>query len=41
MSVTPLIAVQTLGILYELRYRRSQKIADELEAQQLKELLSD
>lgn len=38
ISVTPLIAVQTLGIIYDLRYKKVQKLTDELELAALEEL---
>jgi len=39
MSAVPLIAVQTLGIVYELRYKKLQKITQEHELEDLEELL--
>ncbi|MCL2671164.1 MAG: DUF1538 domain-containing protein [Clostridiales bacterium] len=39
MSVTPLIAVQTLGILFEARYKKAKRLADERELSGLEELL--
>jgi hypothetical protein len=40
MSVTPLIAVQTLGVIYEMRYRKIQKLDLEHELEDLEELVS-
>ena len=39
ISVTPLIAVQTLGIIYELRLKKARQIAAENELAGLKELI--
>lgn len=39
ISVTPLIAVQTLGIVYEARYKKAKRLADERELLELEELL--
>ena len=39
ISVTPLIAVQTLGIIYDIRYKKMQKLAAEQELADLEELL--
>jgi hypothetical protein len=39
ISVTPLIAVQILGILYGSRYRKTQKLEDEDELADLEELI--
>ena len=38
MSVMPLIAVQTLGLIYELRFRRLRKEEEERELEELDEL---
>ena len=40
MSVTPLIAVQILGLIYESRYKKLKKLEDEREAEELAELVS-
>ena len=39
ISVTPLIAVQTLGLIYEWRYKKAQRITEECELTELEELL--
>ena len=38
MSVTPLIAVQTLGIIYEKRYKKLRKVKNEQELIELNKL---
>lgn len=40
ISVTPLIAVQALGIIYDIRLRKEQKLIAEAEAMELEELAS-
>ena len=39
ISVTPLIAVQTLGIVYDVQYRKAQKLAEATELAQLEDFL--
>jgi len=39
ISVTPLIAVQTLGIIYDMRYKKAQQINEAQELADLEELL--
>jgi len=39
ISVTPLIAVQTLGIIYDLKYKKIQKLAKEQDIAALEELV--
>jgi hypothetical protein len=40
ISVTPLIAVQTLGLIYEWKYKKERKLNEEHEAELLEELLT-
>ena len=39
MSVTPMIAVQALGLIYEWKYKEARKVSDEHEKEFLEELL--